>query len=302
MTCPADVLGQQLRREEQPPRGIRSGEPGPSQTRRSVQPELTKNLVDVPFLELPADRVPDDRLRNVPGVAIDGRERESAHDVDTLEAPFFATHSVAVANLQGIRIEDIGRKSTTDKASILVGHDRRDAHEAVLVSCWNRVPERLEALHGVRLAGVIGRHRDKEASVCLATGGVPGPMESLVVLIDVPDGKRSDALPATDQLRGSIGGLVVDDQPLEVGERLGQEALERPVQRVGAVPRWREHRECECGSEVKVGHKYLAENRTFRRKYCPSFGRPVRGGQARYGRASGPQMTRRARSSSALDE
>ena len=143
--------------------------------------------------------------------------------------------------------ESVGSNGKADPTPVAVLVDRVPGHPGEVWSLILRdgVPVGLEALEGGWRTTIVGIEDQEQLTPSLRDGPVARTLLAPVGLVDVAHRKRRFVLPSSDEIRRSVGRLVVDNQPLEVAKCLGLEAFVHARKRVGSIARRREHGEGE---------------------------------------------------------
>ncbi len=187
---------------------------------RLVEVDDAEVLVDVAGQVALADGSPDQVARHHPGVAGNRRIREFAHDIGALEAPLLAEHLVVVVHLGRVGIGDVLRIRVARRIAVLVHGQAGDRGVATALVLGDRVPDRLEPLERGRDGSVVRVEGQEQLTARLGDRDVGRAMVPAIGVADVADREVRLGLPALDELLRAVGRLVVDDQPLEIPERL----------------------------------------------------------------------------------
>ena len=165
------------------------------------------------------------------------REWVVEQHIRSLEAPFVSRDPISEVLLERVGVRDVTRESPPDGTTMFVRAEGRHGGESLPLIGRDRLPVGFETLQCMRNGPVIGVQREEQVTQRSLDSPVERDVLPSMLLVFVSDREVCPRTPAVDQFLGAVGRTVIDDQPLEVAERLGFKALEDSRQRVGTVVR-----------------------------------------------------------------
>ncbi len=245
---------------------------------------MRSGLVDVARAVAAGDRAPRHGLGDRAREARDLGDLLVAHHGRALEAPLVALDLVAVADLDRVGVEHVLGEPRPDDVAVLVHRERGHGGEPGSLVVGDRHPVEVQALEGLGHEAVGRPELGEQLAPRLADRARPRALAPDVHLVaQVAHRDLARGHPAGDDLRRVVGRGVVDDQPLEVAERLRPHGLVGPVQHVAAVVGRGEDREQRRRPVSRSGHRARRARNgatrprcTRRRATAPGRSRPRR--------------------------